>query len=40
MEELGETLTEEELTDMIRVADSNDTGSINFDEFTKVLQIK
>ena len=40
MEELGETLTEEELTDMIRVADSNDTGSISFDEFTKVLQIK
>ena len=40
MEELGEALTDEDLNDMIRVADLDETGRISFDEFTKVLQTK
>ena len=37
MVELGETLTEEELGDMIRVADRSGDSKISFDEFTQVL---
>ena len=37
MKDLGETLTKEELEDMIKVADKKGDQMINFDEFTEVL---
>ena len=37
MEELEEELSDEELHEMIRVADIEGNGKINFEEFTKVL---
>ena len=40
MESLGENLTEEELKDMIAVADKTRDGLITFEEFTEVLKTK
>ena len=42
MLKLGETLSDEELKDMISVAssDRNESDMISFDEFTEVLQPK
>ena len=37
MEELEEELSDEEIHEMIRVADMEGDGKINFEEFTKVL---
>ena len=40
MKKLGEELKEEEIEDMIRVADTTKDGKISFDEFSKVLEIE
>ncbi|KAJ8308804.1 hypothetical protein KUTeg_013678 [Tegillarca granosa] len=37
MTNLGEKITEEEVDDMIRVADANGDGQIEYTEFLKIL---
>ena len=40
MKNLGEDISEEELDDMIKVATTEGTSTVNFDEFRAVLQNK
>jgi calmodulin len=40
MESLGEKLTDEELAEMIKEADLNNDGVIQFEEFKKMMESK
>ena len=40
MDSLGEELTDEELRDMIKVADKSGNNMVSFEEFTEVLHTK
>jgi calmodulin len=40
MKQLGEDLSEEQLNDMMREADSNGDGRIDFNEFCKMMGAK
>lgn len=37
MRQLGEPLTDQQLSDMLREADSNNDGHIDFSEFCKLM---
>ena len=40
MQNLGEKLTDEEITEMIREADEDGDGEVDFDEFVKMMTSK
>jgi len=40
MKNLGENLTDEEINEMIREADDDGDGHVDFDEFVKMMQTK